>query len=317
MTNPNNNNTYNYMSSLSGDLRSGFIAVVGKPNVGKSTLVNTIVGKKVAITSSKPQTTRHRVLGVKNAPGVQMVFVDTPGIHKPSHQLGKYMEKTYLGEIREADLVIFMVDSTHDLRDEDEIALNHLFGGKRKVSVPVILVMNKTDKVTNIKVKEREEAVLQKGEFFKIFRTSALTGKGVDSLTDFIGKSLPPGPPYFPPDQVSDQNTEFQVSEIVREKVLIKTRQEIPHCVFVTTEEIRKEETKGITYIRVIIYVERKTQKGIVIGKNGEKLKQVGTLAREELEKLLGEKIYLDLWVKVKDDWRDRKDLLRSWGYQV
>ncbi len=303
--------------STDNRLRSGFIVVVGKPNVGKSTLVNYIVGQKVAIISSKPQTTRHRILGVKNAPGVQMVFVDTPGIHKPSHELGKFMEKTYLGEMKNADIIIFIVDATHNLRDEDEIALNHLFGKDGMSDIPVILVLNKIDVAPPAKVVEVEESVKKRGKFLRIFHISALTGDGVDALESYVSDLLPPGPPYFPDDQHSDQRMDMQVSEIVREKVFLKTRQEIPHCVFVHTEEMRDGETAGTTYLRVIVYVERKSQKGIIIGKNGDMLKQVGILAREELEKLLGQKVFLDLWVKVKDDWRDRKDLLRSWGYEI
>lgn len=298
-------------------LRSGFIVVVGKPNVGKSTLVNHIVGQKVAIISSKPQTTRHRILGVKNAPGVQMVFVDTPGIHKPSHELGRFMEKTYLGEIRSADVIVFMIDATHDLRSEDEIALNHLFGKNGPPDIPIILVMNKIDASSLQKISEVEDSVINRGKFLRTFRISALTGDGVDALESYVSALLPPGPPYFPDDQHSDQRIEMQISEIVREKVFLKTHQEIPHCVFVNTEEMRNGETEGTIYLRVIIYVERKSQKGMIIGKGGEMLKQVGILARMDLEKLLGQKVFLDLWVKVKDDWRDRKDLLRSWGYEI
>lgn len=321
MSNPRNivDDFFNSVSENTTDnqLRSGFIVVVGKPNVGKSTLVNYIVGQKVAIISSKPQTTRHRILGVKNAPGVQMVFVDTPGIHKPSHELGKFMEKTYLGEMKNADIIIFIVDSTHDLRDEDEIALKHLFGKDETPDIPVILAMNKIDVAPPHKLIEVEQSVKKRGKFLRTFHISALTGDGVDALESCVSDLLPPGPPYFPADQHSDQRMELQVSEIVREKVFLKTRQEIPHCVFVNTEEMRDGETEGTTYLRVIVYVERKSQKGIIIGKNGDMLKQIGILAREELEILLGQKVFLDLWVKVKDDWRDRKDLLRSWGYEV
>ncbi|MCE1247762.1 MAG: GTPase Era [Firmicutes bacterium] len=304
----------NYFSQ---DFKSGFAAVVGKPNVGKSSLVNHIVGKKVAIVSSKPQTTRHRVLGVKNYNKAQIVFVDTPGIHNPEHELGKFMEKTYLGEMKDADIVLFIADSTHDIRDEDEIALKHLFSGKKQPNAPIFLVMNKIDISDPEKLKTREQVFLSKGKFAKVFHVSALTGEGVEEMENQLNALLPPGPPYFPPGQDSDQSQEFQISEIVREKVLEKTRQEIPHCVFVHTEEIREGETPDITYIRAIVYVERKSQKGIIIGKNGSMLKDIGTLARQELEPLLGTKVFLDLWVKIKDDWRDRKDLLKSWGYEI
>jgi GTP-binding protein Era len=299
------------------DFKSGFIAVVGKPNVGKSSLVNHIVGRKVAIVTSKPQTTRHRVLGVKNRNNCQIVFVDTPGIHNPEHELGKFMEKTYMGEMNDAEVILFLADSTHDIRDEDEIALKHLFGGKKQPNAPVFLVMNRIDISDPEKVKTREQVFQSKGNFINTYHISALTGEGVEEMEQQIADILPPGPPYFPPDQDSDQTIEFQASEIIREKVLEKTRQEIPHCVFVHTEEIREGETPDITYIRAIVYVERKSQKGILIGKNGLMLKDIGCLARQDLEPLFKTKVYLDLWVKIKDDWRDRKDLLKSWGYQI
>lgn len=296
---------------------SGFVAVVGKPNVGKSTLVNTIVGQKVAIISSKPQTTRHRILGVKNGPGYQIVFVDTPGIHKAAHQLGRYMVKTYRSEIHNADLIVFMADATHDAKTEDKIALDIIFGKKSRIDVPIFLAINKIDITDSVDVEERCKFFESAGNFLKVFKISAKTGKGVNDLVDSIVQALPQGPPYFPPGQVTDQNPEFQASEIVREKVLEMTRQEVPHCVFVHTEELREGSTPDTIYIREIIYVERKSQKGIIIGKDGKRLKIIGTLARKELEFISGKKVYLDLWVKVKEDWRDRKDLLRSWGYDV
>lgn len=299
--------------SYESGFRSGFIAVVGKPNVGKSTLVNQIVGTKVAIVSSKPQTTRHRVLGVKNAPGCQAVFVDTPGIHDPSHQLGSYMKKTYLSEIREADLIFFLIDTTHELRQEDLLAVKYLSNSKS----PVILALNKIDLSNPELIEKLQEHIESLIKVTSIHKISALKGTGVDELVDEVIKSLPPGPPFFPPEQKSDQSPELLVSEIIREKVLMKTRQEIPHCVFVNTEEIRQGETEGILYIRTIVYVERESQKGIVIGKNGAMLKLIGKMAREEIELIMDQKVFLDLWVKVKEDWRDRKDLLRSWGYNV
>jgi len=307
----------NIQFDYAGQIRSGFVAVVGKPNVGKSTLINTIVGQKVAIISSKPQTTRHRILGVKNGDGYQIVFVDTPGIHRVVHQLGRYMENTYKSEIKNADLIVFLADAAHDAGEEDKIALKILFRGKDVPDVPVYLAMNKID-ITDTEVLEKRcEYFESAGKFKKVFRISALTGKGVDELMDYIVQVLPPGPPYFPPGQLSDQSPELQASEIVREKVLENTRQEVPHCVFVHTEELREGATPDLIYIRELIYVERKSQKGIIIGKEGKRLKRIGTLARRELELLFQKKVYLDLWVKVKEDWRERKDLLRSWGYEL
>lgn len=306
-------------SPISGGegFRSGFVTVVGKPNVGKSTLINSLVGRKVAIVSSKPQTTRHRILGVKNGQGVQAVFVDTPGVHKPSHELGRYLEKTYLGELQGADMVLLMVDSTHDMGEEDDRAFSFIFKGNQPVEVPVILVVNKIDAAKPGKVEKIEEQAMSRGKFTGVFRVSALKGTGLESLENAVMGALPEGPPYFPPDQVSDQTPELQAAEMVREKILLKTRQEIPHCVFVHTEDFREGKTPGVLYISVYIYVEKKSQKGIIIGKGGKRLKDIGALARMELETLLGKKVFLDLWVKVKEDWRDRKDLLKSWGYEL
>ena len=296
--------------------RSGFVAVVGKPNAGKSTLINRIVGQKVSIVSSKPQTTRHRVLGIKTGDGYQVVFVDTPGIHKPNHELGRFMEKVYSSEMKDAEMVLFLTDCTHPPTDEDCRARDMLFGSQR-LACPVLLVINKIDKTTDEKRDTFRQEVASWGDFSRIFEISALEGTGVPELTEEIKSMLPSGPPYFPDDVKSDQSIQFKAAEIVREKILALTRQEIPHSVFVHTEEVREGETPGVEYFRIIVYVEKKSQKGIIIGKAGGLLKKVGSLARKELESLTGHKVYLDLWVKVKEDWKDRKDLLKSWGYII
>jgi GTP-binding protein Era len=292
------------------------VAVVGKPNAGKSTLVNALVGKKVSIVSSKPQTTRHRVLGVKNGNGSQMVFVDTPGIHEPSHQLGKFMEKTYKSEIDEADVVLLILDATHNLTGEDFRARDMLFQ-KGAPSKPVFVLINKIDIVEEEKLEEFRRQVAELGEPTRILEISALKKKGLRKLNHVINHALPPGPPYFPQDMPTDQTPQLQASEAVREKVLLKTRQEVPHGVFVHTQEMRDGESPGVKYFGIVIYVERKSHKGIIIGKGGAMLKKIGTLARKELELLTGSKVFLDLWVKVKEDWKDRKDLLKSWGYSL
>ncbi len=304
------------MSEEKHTFKSGFIAVMGKPNVGKSTLVNTIVGRKVSIISSKPQTTRHRILGVKTDKDYQMVFVDTPGIHYPKHELGRYMEKTYISEYQTADLVLLLVDCTHPPTNEDKKAAQIIFKDG-KPAVPIFLVINKIDIPPQDKIEKNSELYKKMGKFDHIFYISALKGEGIDKLLDEILKYLPEGPPYFPSEMVSDQSPELTAAEIVREKILLKTRQEVPHSVFVHTEEMRKGKKGDDLYFYIIIYVERESQKGIIIGKNGERLKAIGKMAREELELIMGKKIYLDLWVKVKKDWKDRKDLLRAWGYDV
>jgi GTPase len=295
---------------------SGFVAVIGKPNVGKSTLINSVIGAKIAITSSKPQTTRHRILGVKNGGDYQLVFVDTPGVHKPKHELGRYLEKTYRGELREVEAAILVVDGTHPPTDEDIRARDVLFRFET-FTRPVFLVINKIDAAKPERLEEAREKYSQLGNFAGIFEISALKKRGLDELEQAIVKILPEGPPYFPPDMQTDQSPEFAAAEVVREKVLMKTRQEVPHSVFVHTEEMREGAKPDDLYISMYIFIEKESQKGILIGKGGSRLKEIGRLAREELEHMFGKHVYLDLRVKVKEDWKDRKDLLRSWGYEL
>ena len=290
--------------------RSGFVALVGKPNVGKSTLVNALVGKKVAITSSKPQTTRQRMLGVLHGDDFQAVLVDTPGMMDPKRKLHQSMIGAATEEAKQADLVLWLVESTHVPTSEDEAVASFVAGlaGKQ----PVWIVITKTDKSKD-GVKEACEALLPTAA--RVFEVSSLSGSGVSDLATALEESLPEGPPYFPPDQLSEQNDKLWMSEVIREKVLDLTRQEIPHSVAVTIEELR-EGKKGpdSLYGRAILYVERDSQKGILIGKDGALLKKIGKLSREELEKQWGKSLYLDLWVKVKKDWRDREDWLRYLG---
>jgi GTPase len=295
---------------------SGFITVIGKPNAGKSTLVNSIVGTKVAITSPKPQTTRHRILGVKNGENYQLVFVDTPGVHKPQHELGRYLEKTYRGELKEAEAAILVADGTHPPTDEDIRARDILFRFE-KFSGPIFLVINKIDAAKPERLEEAREKFTALGNFTQVFEISALKKLGLDELEKAIVKILPEGPPYFPPDMQTDQSPELAAAEVVREKVLMKTRQEVPHSVFVHTEEMRQGAKPEDLYISMYIYVEKESQKGIIIGKGGARLKQIGRMAREEMEFMFGKHVYLDIRVKVKEDWKDRKDLLKSWGYEL
>jgi GTP-binding protein Era len=296
--------------------RSGFVAVVGKPNVGKSSLMNAIVGTKVAITSPKHQTTRHRVLGVKNGDNYQIVFVDTPGVHTPSHQLGKFMEKTYTSEVKEADLVLLLVESTH-LPTEEDLKAAQLIFKKEKITVPVFLVITKMDISNKDKIDQIREKTESMGNFTRKFEISALSGSGLKELEKSIVEFLQEGPAFFPPGMNTDQAPDLVAAEIVREKVLMTTRQEIPHSVFVHTEEMRTGAKPEDLYFSMMIFVEKESQKGIIIGKGGEKLKKIGSLAREELEFILGKHVYLDIRVKVKEDWKDRKDWLRSWGYEI
>ena len=289
--------------------RSGFVALVGKPNVGKSTLVNRLVGRKVAITSKKPQTTRQRMMGVVHGDDFQAVMVDTPGIMMPKRRLHKKMISTAGSEAKSADLVLWLVELTHSPTDEDK-NVAHMLREKAK-KYPVWLVLNKMD-LAREGVAESYVPLLN---VERTFTLSATTGEGVPDLFMAISKSLPEGPMFFPPDQVTDQNDKLWMAEVIREKVLVHTRQEVPHAVAVTVEELRSKTDGEGLYARAVLYVERETQKKILIGKGGGLLKRVGTESRRELEKAWGQSIYLDLWVKVKPDWRERDDWLKHFGY--
>ncbi len=284
--------------------KSGFVALVGKPNVGKSTLLNALVGSKVAITSPQPQTTRRRMLGVVHRKDFQIVLVDTPGLSAPHTELGKRMVGAAQSESRDADVVLFLGEITHPPTDQDRAAIEML----GKVQAPVFLVGSKLDKAK--RPEEALELYKELRSFDEVIPISALKGTNLPALLKAITDRLQEGPPYYPPDQVSDQNDRLLIEEVVREKVLLNTRQEVPHAVAVQVEEMREG------YAAVNLYVEREGQKRILIGKGGSVLKKIGQLAREELELLLGRKLFLELWVKVKADWRDRPDWLRSLGYE-
>ncbi|MFP4498463.1 MAG: GTPase Era [Vulcanimicrobiota bacterium] len=297
------------------EFHSGFIAVVGKPNVGKSTLVNTIVGQKISIISPKPQTTRHRILGVRTGVNYQLVFVDTPGIHQPEDELGNYMENTYKNEIRDSEIILYVADISHPPTVYDH-RTRRLLSELKAENIPVFLAMNKIDIISRERIEKNKSKYMKLLDFNEVFEISALKGIGVADLENRLVSYLPLGPPYFPSDQLTDQSPELLASEIVREKILMKTRQEVPHGVFVHTAEVREGVNSDDLYFNIIIYVERDTHKGILIGKSGNRLKEIGSLARNELEFLLKKKVYLDLWVKVKTDWKERKGLLKSWGYE-
>ena len=291
--------------------RSGFVALVGKPNVGKSTLVNHLVGRKVAITSAKPQTTRQRMLGVLHGEDFQAVLVDTPGMMSPKSKLHRTMVGAATQEARSADVVLWLVEVTHTPTQEDEVVAKFVRG--LAADRPVWTVLTKRDKLRD-GVPEACLALLP--ESSQVFTLSAKTGEGVRPLVEALKEVLPEGPPYFPVDQVSEQNDRLWMAEVIREKVLMSTRQEIPHSVCVTVEELREGKSGPESlYGRAILYVERDSQKRILIGKNGALLKKVGEKARKDLEAHWGKPIYLDLWVKVKEDWRDRDDWLRFLGY--
>lgn len=291
---------------------SGFVAIVGRPNVGKSTLLNTFVGHKLAIMSDKPQTTRNRILGILNRHGAQVIFLDTPGIHKPHHRLGEYMVKVAERTLHEVDLILAVMDATAPPGEGDRWVAAMVSAAR----TPVILVLNKIDEIPRGAMLETLGQYRALGDFLDAVPISALEGRNVEALLDIIVKQLQPGPRYYPEDIMTDRPEQFVVSELIREKAIHLTREEIPHSVAVEVDELTKRR-EDLVYVKAVVYVERDSQKGILVGEGGRMLKEIGRLAREDIEALLGSKIYLDLWVKVKKDWRDRATILRQLGYQV
>lgn len=304
------NETDNLTKDWSDDHRSGVIAVAGRPNVGKSTLINQILGQKIAITTPKPQTTRRNQLGILTIPEAQALLVDTPGLHDPHTKLGELMKSVAEAAIRDADVVIFIVDASAPLQDQDRAIaerVRHLAG-----STPVVLVLNKIDRI-------RQDADLDAHrnlvDYESAHNISALTGDGVARLSQHVIGLLPVGPRYYPPDQVSDVSMRFIAAEIVREQIMMHTEKEIPHAVAVEIESYREEETR--TVISAMIYVERDSQKGIVIGKGGQMIKRIGTEARKVLIEQLEQAVHLELRVKVLKNWRSNEEFMRRVGYRV
>ena len=293
------------------EFKSGFVAVIGRPNVGKSTLVNSLVGQKVAIMSDKPQTTRNKILCVLTQDDAQILFIDTPGIHKPKHKLGEYMVRAAENTLREVDVILFVVDATAKKGPGEEYILERL----SQVKTPVILVVNKIDLVPRPAILPIIEQYTAERDFAAVVPVSALAAANLEPLITEVKDRLEKGPAYYPEDMITDQPERIIVAELVREKVLQHTREEIPHAIAVDVEEMTQRKSEDV-YIRAVIYVERESQKGIVIGAGGALLKEVGRQAREDIQNLLGSKVYLDLWVKVKKDWRNRDGLLKSFGYE-
>lgn len=291
--------------------KSGFVAIVGRPNVGKSTLLNRIVGQKIAIMSDKAQTTRNKIQGVYTTDDVQMIFIDTPGIHKPKHRLGDFMVETAYSALREVDAVVFMVNANQARGRGDDFIIERL----RQVQGPVFLVINKIDTIHPDDLLGIIDDYNQQMDFAEIVPISATEGNNVDNLMTSLITYMPDGPQYFPDDQVTDHPEYFIVSELIREKVLFLTRDEVPHSVAVVVDSMKRDENNKIR-IQATIIVERDSQKGIIIGKGGKMLKQIGTKARIDIEHLLGDKVYLELWVKVQKDWRDKQTYLQDYGYR-
>jgi len=290
--------------------RSGFVSITGRPNVGKSTLLNALVGFKAAIVSDKPQTTRNRIQAVLNRKNSQVIFLDTPGIHRPRNRLGNFMLWSARSTFQEADLLLLIVDGTSRPGGGDTYITRSLQG----ISVPVFLVVNKTDLLRKNQREKRLESYRELYPFQGVFSVSALTGHGLEGLVEELEGFLPEGPRYFPPDMVTDQPEAYIIGEIVREKLLLLTREEVPFSIAVEVEEMKKRSSQDLVEVRATVYVEKNNHKGIIIGKGGNLLKIAGSKAREELEALLGTRIYLDLWVKVKRDWRDQAGFLKQMG---
>lgn len=288
--------------------RSGFVGVFGRPNVGKSTLINSLIGEKVSIVSPKPQTTRSRILGILTDDDTQIVFVDTPGIHRPRTRLGDYMIKTVQEAMQGLDALCVLVDAAKVLPEDQEIAMQF-----SELKIPKYLLINKLDLVHPEKLLPIIASFADKG-FDMLLPISAKTGEGLDTLLDAIRKALPNGPHYFPADMWTDQNERQMVAEIIREKALSNLREEIPHGVGIEILSM-KQENEHFTEIHANVFCERESHKGIIIGKQGSMLKQIGTEARESIETLLDTKVHLQLWVKVREGWRDNMNDLKTLGY--
>lgn len=291
--------------------KSGFVAIIGRPNVGKSTLLNRIVRQKIAIMSDKAQTTRNKIQGVYTTPESQIIFIDTPGIHKPKHRLGDFMVETAYSALREVDAIIFMVSAEQPRGRGDDFIIERL----KMNQTPVYLVINKIDTIHPDKLFPIIEDYSQQMTFKEIVPISATEGNNVEKMIELLESEMPEGPQYFPEDQVTDHPEYFIVSELVREKVLLLTREEVPHSVAVVVEDMRRDENDKI-HIQATIIVERSSQKGIIIGKGGKMLKDVGIKARKDIEDLLGNGVYLELWVKVQKNWRDKQKHLQDYGYR-
>ena len=291
------------------EYKSGFVAVIGRPNVGKSTLINRIVGQKVAITSDKPQTTRSRIQCILTLDDAQIIFLDTPGIHKPKYKLGEYMLKAAEGTLKEVDAIFFVIDAMEKFGGGEKYILERL----ASTTKPVILVVNKVDLIEREKILPIIAEYSARRNFAAVVPISAADGTNVDALIAEAKNFLPEGVQYYPADMVTDQPERLIIAELIREKLLRATQDEVPHSIAVDLEEFT-ERDNGTIFIRATIYVERDSQKGILIGKGGAMLKSVGAAARPEIEMLLGTKIFLDLWVKVKRDWRNSIGALQSFG---
>ena len=291
--------------------KSGFVSIVGRPNVGKSTLMNNVVGEKIAIMSDKPQTTRNTIQAVYTDEEAQVVFLDTPGIHKPKNKLGEFMVKSATDAFKNVDLVLFVVDESKKIGPGDRKIIDDL----KNVKTPVVLVLNKIDQLNEEELFDLMKMYNAEGIFEQIVPISALKGRNINELLKVIKKHLEEGPQYFPDYMITDQPERVLVSELIREKVLHYVHDEVPHGVAVEIERMKSRQDKEIVDISAVIYCERDSHKGIIIGKNGRKLKGIGKSDRADIELLLGSQANLQLWVKVKENWRNLQNYVSNFGY--
>ncbi len=296
-------------ANLPKGFRSGFVAVIGRPNAGKSTLLNHLLGQKVLIMSDKPQTTRNRIQCILTEERGQIIFLDTPGVHKPKHKLGEYMAGAAKDSIREVDIILYVVDTSAAYGPGEEFVLEMI----KQSSTPCVLALNKLDLLTKDQLMQSIKKYAELADFLAVVPISAKNGENTEELLKVLYNQIPEGPLYYPADEVTDQPERFIMAELIREKVLDLTRDEVPHSIAVIIEEV--EEKRSLVKIRAQIIVERDSQKGIIIGQKGQMLKEIGSLARQDIETLLGSKVFLELWVKVKKDWRNRPDSLKEFGY--
>ena len=294
---------------MQNNFHSGFVAILGRPNVGKSTFLNRVVGQKIAIMSDKAQTTRNKIQGIYTEDDAQIVFIDTPGIHKPHSRLGDFMVESALSTLNEVDAVLFMVNATQKRGRGDDFIIERL----KNVKKPIYLVINKIDQIHPDKLLQIMDDYRNTLDYAEVFPISALEGNNCPELIESLVNTLPEGPQYYPADQITDHPERFIAGELIREKVLELTREEVPHSVAVVVDRIHREDDEKV---QATIVVERNSQKGIIIGKGGKMLKQIGVKARKDIELMLGDKVYLELWVKVQPNWKDRQVDLQALGYK-
>ncbi|MGZ7898415.1 GTPase Era [Ligilactobacillus salivarius] len=296
---------------MQNNFHSGFVAILGRPNVGKSTFLNRVVGQKIAIMSDKAQTTRNKIQGIYTEDDAQIVFIDTPGIHKPHSRLGDFMVESALSTLNEVDAVLFMVNATQKRGRGDDFIIERL----KNVKKPIYLVINKIDQIHPDKLLQIMDDYRNTLDYAEVFPISALEGNNCPELIESLVNTLPEGPQYYPADQITDHPERFIAGELIREKVLELTREEVPHSVAVVVDRIHREDDEKVL-VQATIVVERNSQKGIIIGKGGKMLKQIGVKARKDIELMLGDKVYLELWVKVQPNWKNRQVDLQALGYK-